>query len=152
MKNYSLSVLALAFAFGTVVQVRAQTVPATPDSDIVKISTKLVQVDLVVVDKDGNAVTNLSSRDFEILQDGKPQKITNFSFVKRRLDERLPTTKPVTGKGQSIFPPPVKFQRADVGRVITFILGAQSFSSRLRHAKESRNFFANRCCPTISSR
>ena len=63
---------------------RAQQVPR-PDSeqDVVRINTNLVQVD-VVVSKDGKQVTDLKPEDFEILEDGRPQTITNFSYVSSR--------------------------------------------------------------------
>ena len=57
------------------------------DSDVVRITTNLVQVDAVVVDKKGNQVTDLSADDFEILEDNRPQKLTNFSYV---LNESVP--------------------------------------------------------------
>jgi len=50
------------------------------NQDVVRITTNLVQVD-VVVTKDGKQITNLKPEDFEIFEDGKPQKITNFSYV-----------------------------------------------------------------------
>ena len=40
--------------------------------DIVRITTNLVRVD-VVVTKDGKLVTDLKPEDFEILEDGRPQ-------------------------------------------------------------------------------
>ena len=42
----------------------------------------LVQVDAVVTDSDGRQVTNLAADDFEVLEDGRPQQITAFSYVK----------------------------------------------------------------------
>ncbi len=45
-----------------------------------RITTNLVQVDLVVT-KDGKHVTNLKPEDFEILEDGRAQKITSFAYV-----------------------------------------------------------------------
>src|SRR6266853_1918992 len=57
-----------------------RTPPAADDQDVVRITTNLVQVD-VVVTKDGKQVTDLKPEDFEIFEDGKPQKITNFSYV-----------------------------------------------------------------------
>src|SRR5713101_1119362 len=50
------------------------------DQDVVRITTNLVQVD-VVVTKDGKQVTDLKPEDFEIFEDGKPQRITNFSSL-----------------------------------------------------------------------
>src|SRR5213075_711137 len=48
--------------------------------DVVKIRTNLVQLDAVVT-KDGKQVTDLTPDDFELLEDGKPQTITNFSYI-----------------------------------------------------------------------
>ena len=56
-----------------------QSSPATEQDEVVKISTNLVQVDAVVIDKDGKQITNLKADDFEIFQDSKPQNITQFS-------------------------------------------------------------------------
>lgn len=53
---------------------------AAQDPDVVRITTNLVQVDLVVT-KDGKQITNLKPEDFEILEDGRPQKITSFAYV-----------------------------------------------------------------------
>lgn len=57
--------------------------PAAEDDqdDVVRITTNLVQIDAVVLDKDGRPVTDLRPEDFEILQDGRPQPITNFSYI-----------------------------------------------------------------------
>src|SRR2546423_1136427 len=57
-----------------------QNQPNIEEQDVVRITTNLVQVD-VVVTKDGKLVTDLRPEDFEILEDGKPQAITNFSYV-----------------------------------------------------------------------
>jgi len=58
--------------------------PAAPPATVFSVSTTLVQVDAVVTDAKGHQVTNLKSDDFRVLVDGKPQPITNFSYV--RLD------------------------------------------------------------------
>ena len=55
--------------------------PQTIDQDdVVRITTNVVQIDAVVT-KDGKQVTDLKAEDFEIFEDKKPQKITNFSYV-----------------------------------------------------------------------
>lgn len=51
------------------------------EDEVVRITTNLVQFDAVVTDKQGRLVTDLRPEDFEILVDGKPRKVTNFSFV-----------------------------------------------------------------------
>ena len=43
-------------------------------------SITLVSVDVVVRDSKGEVVRGLTAKDFTILEDGKPQKIDNFSF------------------------------------------------------------------------
>jgi VWFA-related protein len=60
-----------------------QTSPAssTTEDEVVRITTNLVQLDVVVTDKDGRQVTNLSAEDFEIREDGRTQAITNFSYI-----------------------------------------------------------------------
>jgi VWFA-related protein len=56
--------------------------PQKPDEeDVVRITTNLVQVDAVVTDKSGKVVTDLKPEEIQISEDGKPQKITNFSYV-----------------------------------------------------------------------
>jgi VWFA-related protein len=41
-------------------------------------STNLVNVDVMVVDKDGNPVPNLGRKNFKVFDDGVPQAVTNF--------------------------------------------------------------------------
>ena len=53
----------------------------TDEDDVVKITSKLVQLDVVVTDAKGNQVTDLKPSDFTILQDGKQQDISGFSYV-----------------------------------------------------------------------
>src|SRR5205085_6658851 len=52
-----------------------------PEEDVVRITTNLVQVDAVVMDSQGRQVTNLNADDFEIREDNRAQKITNFSYI-----------------------------------------------------------------------
>src|SRR5215467_5829552 len=51
------------------------------EGETIKISTELVQLDAVVVDKDGNIVRGLSKDDFELYESGKKQHISFFEFV-----------------------------------------------------------------------
>src|SRR5712664_4774046 len=62
--------------------VRAQVQQSTSDSStVIRATTRLVQVDVVVTDSSGRpAKDRLSAKDFTILEDGKPQKISFFSF------------------------------------------------------------------------
>ena len=56
--------------------------PAEAPSPVFSVSTTLVQIDSVVTDSHGRQVTDLKADSFEVLIDGKPQTITNFSYVK----------------------------------------------------------------------
>ena len=42
---------------------------------VLKLDTRLVVLDVVVTDKTGNPVDGLAARDFQVLEDGKPQRI-----------------------------------------------------------------------------
>ena len=55
-----------------------------PPNTVIRITVNLVQVDAVVTDSKDKPVTDLKAQDFEILQDGKPQVITNFSYIATR--------------------------------------------------------------------
>jgi len=46
----------------------------------VRVTTRLVLVDVIVTDKDGRPVTELTREDFTLLEDGKPQPISVFTF------------------------------------------------------------------------
>lgn len=52
-----------------------------PKDEVVRVTTNLVQVDVVVTDKAGKQVTDLLPEEFEVLEDGRKQPITNFSFI-----------------------------------------------------------------------
>jgi VWFA-related protein len=56
------------------------------EQPVIRVSTRLVEVDVVVHDKNG-PVTDLSQDDFSILDQGKPQKVSTFSLVSARSSE-----------------------------------------------------------------
>lgn len=117
-------IFTFAFCFLFAISIVAQTpTPPNVDEDVVKITTKLVQFDAVVTDKDGNQVKNLNAADFEISQDGKPQKITNFSYVNTEAppNQTIVTEAKKADKNQ-IAAPPARANPANPGRIITFIV------------------------------
>jgi VWFA-related protein len=107
-------------------------VPPSPGNEVVKITTEIVQVDLLVVDKDAKQVRDLTAADFEILQDGKPQKINGFSYVSKE------GSKPEKVEGTGVAPPPVKITPANAGRIITFIVDDGNCSASLTGMTASR--------------
>jgi VWFA-related protein len=53
-------------------------IPESPD-DVVRIDTRLVINDVLVLDKKGQAVRNLNRADFQVFEDGESQEITTFA-------------------------------------------------------------------------
>jgi len=49
------------------------------DGDVIRIDTSLVSSELLVLDKQGNAVTGLTAADFLVAEDETPQKVEHFS-------------------------------------------------------------------------
>jgi VWFA-related protein len=54
--------------------------PPTPEVTF-KVEVNYVEEDVRVVDRDGNFVRGLRQEDFEVLEDGKPQKVQTFGMV-----------------------------------------------------------------------
>ncbi len=52
-----------------------------PPAPVFSVGTTLVQVDSVVTDSKGRQIATLKPDDFQVLVDGKPQAITNFSYI-----------------------------------------------------------------------
>jgi VWFA-related protein len=98
----------------------AQAPTQSDKGPVIRISVNLVQVDAVVTDSKGRQVTNLKPDDFEILEDGHVQKITNFSYF---------STPPTSGPaGPASMPeaiprvPPSPLGREQVNRTIAFVV------------------------------
>jgi VWFA-related protein len=82
------SLLALTIIFSLLASASGQNPAASPtppqqadSDDVVRITANLVQVDAVVTNGKGEIVTDLRPEEIEIREDGRPQKITNFSFI-----------------------------------------------------------------------
>src|SRR5258706_3609007 len=48
------------------------------DDDVVKVTSNLISLDLIVKDKKGKAITDLKPEDFTVSENGVPQKIEFF--------------------------------------------------------------------------
>jgi VWFA-related protein len=77
--------VSLLFAVLAAIALAAQAPQAPPPPDAPSVTFRVevnyVEVDVRVVDDRGNIVTGLSAADFEVLEDGRPQKVAAFSFV-----------------------------------------------------------------------
>lgn len=49
------------------------------EDDVVRIETQLVSVPAVVTDRTGRPLTGLKAADFQVFEDGRPQRIANFA-------------------------------------------------------------------------
>ena len=108
---------------------------------VIRIDVNLIQVDAVVTDSKGKAVTNLTRDDFEVLQDGEPQKITAFEFVTVKdraamLDSLRVSAGPNVPLGGVPVPPSraATPRREDIRRTIALVVDdlALSFDSVVR--------------------
>jgi VWFA-related protein len=89
--------------------------------DVVRISTELVQTDVMVFDKDGKFVNGLQPDQFELLIDGKPQPIEFFeSVVAGARNERAALKAARDKKGKPVEEPAA--QTSDEGRQILFFI------------------------------
>jgi VWFA-related protein len=80
-----LTVAILVAACAGVLAAQQQPAPQAPVVDqppvTFRVEVNYVEVDAFVTDAEGNVVTNLTTSDFEVFEDGKPQKISSFSLV-----------------------------------------------------------------------
>jgi len=74
MRPTVLALLALATAPGA--PIVAQEAP--PPTFVDRVEVRVVDVDVVVLDRDGHSVRGLGRDDFELLEDGRPVEVSNF--------------------------------------------------------------------------
>ena len=65
----------------------AQPPPAAQQPPTFKVRVDYVEVDAVVTDRQGRIVRDLKKEDFQVLEDGKSQAITNFTMVDIPVDK-----------------------------------------------------------------
>jgi VWFA-related protein len=101
MKKIFISAVSVILFFSITL---AQT-PVTPQpqrepaaEDVVRISTSLVQTDLVVTDKNGQVIPDLTADDFKIFDNGKKQDVKFMEFVSAEAGPRIEGELVVGGK------------------------------------------------------
>ena len=77
MKSRIAAALLLSSIGAAVAAQSTQTPPEQPPVSF-RVEINLVEVDAFVTDAQGNAVSGLTAADFEVVEDGRPQKITSF--------------------------------------------------------------------------
>jgi hypothetical protein len=109
--------------------------PAQEKKDgVVRISVTLVQVDVTVTDRKGQPVTDLKADEFEVFQNGRPQRITNFSYAAAQPAAATLTAAAsarIPAKGQPAEPPapPPRLKPEQVRRAIALVVDDLTLSS-----------------------
>ncbi len=112
----------LGFAIEVAGQI-PQPSPTPPTDDVtVKITTSLIQLDVVVRDKDGKQITDLKPGDFVVYQDGKAQSITSLSYVDSVTAQKKEIGGPkIKSDKREPLSPPANV-RSRQGRILTFVI------------------------------
>ena len=116
------------------------------NDSVIRINVNLVQIDAVVTDKQGKPVTDLQAADFEVLQDGRAQGITNFSYIEARegtAGARAEVAR-AARKGQAP-PPPAVLKPAEIRRTVALVVDdlGLSFDS-ISRVRQSLHRFVDR--------
>lgn len=122
--KHRITLLILISLLTTAIPIRSQQGQTIAPDDVVRISTNLVQIDAVVTDKSGNQIRDLNASDFEVFQDGKPQRIVSVSYVNTEVPKPVSTqaSEPKrSDKGQPLTPP-ARTSAANAGRILTFVV------------------------------
>src|SRR2546423_6448734 len=144
--------LILQLTVSGIAQQRDQQKQAAPqsDQDVVRISTNLVQVDPVVTDSKGKQVTDLRAEEVQILEDGKPQKITNFSYIALEstvMSRPAASAKPADKNAPPV--PPVRLRPEQVRRTMALVVDdlGLSFESAYYVRKALKKFLDQQMQP-----
>jgi VWFA-related protein len=104
------------------------------------LTTDVVSTELRVRDAGGKFIPNLTINDFEILEDGVPQKITNMALTlgNRVMTQEVPVA-PVVKEGLILPPSPPKADQS--GRV--FIIFVDDMHIQFRNTSQTRTILRN---------
>lgn len=128
--------LAATLVAGQAPQAPADTPPLTFRAEV-----NYVEVDTVVTDSQGNAVTDLTVDDFEVREDGRPQEVTAFAMV------NLPIERPERPLfADAPIEPDVQSNAAVEGRIYAIVLDDlhTRFTNTIRVKQALRTFIEER--------
>jgi VWFA-related protein len=91
---------------------------AAPQQPTFRAGINFVRVDVIVNDNKGQPVTNLTIDDFEVLEDGRPQKVEQFRLV--RVDGNPPVGAPPPREIRTSFDEELELSRDDVRLFVLF--------------------------------
>lgn len=117
---------ALALSIALLSITSAQTPQKPPQEiapeDVIRITTNLVQTDLVVTDKNEQVINDLKLGDFELYDNGKRQDIKFMEFVGANIGKRVEGAPPVLPGGVRPDVPSSGVSATDLKRVIAFVV------------------------------
>ena len=112
MKHWFVAVLAVCAGGALIAQQGSEPPPV-----IFRAEVNYVELDAIVTDAQGNVVSNLTEADFEVLEDGKPQKISTFSHIDLPIEK---AERPLFASAP--IEPDVQTNRAVEGRIYLIVL------------------------------
>src|SRR5262249_48364712 len=96
--------------------------------DVIRVRSNEVRLDVVVKDKKGRPIRDLNPADFEILEDGVPQKIESFRFVTREITPGASESK--DGKSSDVPSTPTPATRRSTPAVTALVFDRLSPEAR----------------------
>lgn len=132
-----LSLLVTCAFFLTAITIQSQDKkPATSSSDeddVIKVTSNLVSLDVIVKDKKGKAVTDLKPEDFTVSENGVTQKIEFFDSTLTSGNEAANQTETATGSTE----PKPRTPNGLPRNIIALVLDGQSTElGNLKHVRE----------------
>src|SRR5258708_3406060 len=94
------------------------------EDDVVRITTNLVQVDAVIVDRNGRPVTDLKPEEIRIYEDNRLQRITNFAYINTVATETPRQTSTAAVDHSAVRAPgrPSTLRPEDVRRTVALVI------------------------------
>ena len=135
--------LALIAAASLSLPLAAQrNVDPQPPKLVETIDVRVINVDVVVTDRRGNAVTGLTKDDFEILENGQKKVITNFYEVEGRKAKNIAVEVPGEAPAQTAIQPPTDEINENLKRRIIFYVDNLSLApfNRNRVFQQMKDF------------
>jgi VWFA-related protein len=142
MRKNSISCLLIVLWIAISVFAVGQQDKKKPDQGEIKLTTELVQIDVLVSDKGNKPVGGLKLEDFELYDNNKPQHITNFSYEETK-SSRVGDS---TTEARSL---PRVIGAGELKRVIAFVVDTLhiKFENVARTRKMLSDFVDNRMQP-----
>jgi len=114
-------------------QDKKQTRSSADDDDVIKVTSNLVSLDVIVKDKRGKAITDLKPEDFIVSENGVPQKIEFFDSTLNSGNEARQTSTSTVVSTPPKPGTPTSFPR----NIIALVLDGQSTEvANLKHVRE----------------